>query len=37
MKTDFFEDTQDYVCSISSTEFEVFCLERLKEYTEMKG
>ena len=26
MKTDFFEDTQDYVCSISSTEFEVFCI-----------
>ena len=31
-----FEDTQDYVCSISATEFEEFCLERLKDYAEMK-
>ena len=37
MEKDFYEDTQDYVCSISATEFEVFCLERLKEYAEMKG
>lgn len=37
MGNDFFEDTQDYVCSINATEFEVFCLERLKEYAEMKG
>ena len=26
------EDTQDYVCSISPTEFEVFCMELLKNY-----
>lgn len=32
-----YEDTQDYVCSISSTEFEEFCLERLKDYAKMKG
>ena len=37
MERDFYEDTQDYVCSISASEFEVFCLERLKEYAEMKG
>lgn len=37
VKKDHYEDTQDYVCSISPTEFEVFCLERLKEYAEMKG
>lgn len=37
MEEDFYEDTQDYVCSISATEFEEFCLERLKDYAEMKG
>lgn len=26
------EDTQDYVCSICPTEFEVFCMELLKNY-----
>ena len=31
-----YEDTQDYVCSISATEFEEFCLERLKDYAKMK-
>lgn len=36
MEKDLYEDTQDYVCSISATEFEVFCLERLKEYAKMK-
>lgn len=37
MKKDYNEDTQNYVCSISATEFEVFCLERLKDYAKMKG
>ncbi len=37
MEKDYSEDTQDYVCSISATEFEDFCLERLKDYAEMKG
>ena len=31
-----YENTQDYVCSISATEFEEFCLERLKDYAKMK-
>ena len=29
---EFMEDTQDYVCSISPTEFEEFCVELLKNY-----
>ena len=29
---EYLEDTQDYVCSISPTEFEEFCLELLKIY-----
>lgn len=29
---EYMEDTQDYVCSISPTEFEVFCMELLKNY-----
>ena len=29
---DFKEDTQDYVCSISPTEFEKFCLDVLRNY-----
>lgn len=37
MKKGLYEDTQDYVCTISATEFEKFCLERLKDYAEMKG
>lgn len=37
MKKDNYEDTQNYVCSISTTEFETFCLERLKDYAKMKG
>lgn len=31
-----YEDTQDYVCSISATEFEEFCVDRLKDYAKMK-
>jgi len=27
---EYMEDTQDYVCSISTTEFELFCMELLK-------
>ena len=33
-ETDFINDTQDYVCSISSEEFELFCMDILKSYAE---
>ena len=32
VKSNYIEDTQDYVCSISPTEFEEYCMEMLRTY-----
>ena len=37
MTRSFADDTQDYICSITPTEFEVFCMDLLQNYADAEG